>query len=114
MSDKSSETASASALKPLSLEEVWRYEDEYWDSNDGDEYVRACKEREKENGVYLEEFEADLTGAGLKDKTIKNHLVNVDFYLNSYLLRDVPHEMRVGCYRLDDFFGYFFIRKCAW
>ena len=53
--------------------------------------------------------------AGLKEKTIKNHLFNVDFYINEYLLRVEPLEMKDGCgYEIDIFLGDFFIRKCLW
>ena len=82
---------------------------------DYEEYERLCDARREENGKYLNIFEADLKEAGLKPKTIKNHLFNVDFYINEFLLRMEPLEMQEGCgYEIDGFLGDFFIRKCMW
>lgn len=68
------------------------------------------------NEIYLEEFEEDLLNAGLKRNTINRHFRNVDFYINTYLLRLEPLEMTSGIetYYIDDFLGNFFIRKCMW
>ena len=77
-------------------------------------YERACEERRSENEGYLDEFEEWLEAAGLSDKTIQRHLRNVDFFINTYLLRDDACDMEEGCLRMDDFLGYFFIRKCMW
>ncbi|MBQ9058879.1 MAG: hypothetical protein IJ125_06820 [Atopobiaceae bacterium] len=84
------------------------------DEFDYEAYERAVKEREKENAVYLAEFEEELEAAGLADKTIGRHLSNVDFFINTYLQREEALGIEEGCYRLDDFLGYFFIRKCMW
>lgn len=40
------------------------------------------------NVFHLQLFEADLQG--LAQKTIKAHLKNIDFFLNTYLLFDEP------------------------
>lgn len=70
--------------------------------------------REK-NNQYLEIFEEDLKTANLKQKTINNHLANVDFYINTYLLNYEPLEMAAGCGNEIQFFlGDFFIRKAIW
>lgn len=70
--------------------------------------------REK-NNQYLEIFEEDLKTANLKQKTINNHLANVDFYINTYLLNYEPLEMAAGCGNEIQFFlGDFFIRKAMW
>lgn len=70
--------------------------------------------REK-NHQYLEIFEEDLKTANLKQKTINNHLANVDFYINTYLLNYEPLEMAAGCGNEIQFFlGDFFIRKAMW
>lgn len=80
-----------------------------------EEYHQLCKIQQEKNNEYLEIFEKDLIQAGLANKTIRTHLTNVDFYLNTYLLREEPLEMKEGCgYEIDDFLGYFFIRKCMW
>jgi len=58
----------------------------------------------------------DLSNEGLKEKTINRHYQNVDFYINTYLLWEEPLEMKSGTdfFKIDDFLGYFFIRKCMW
>lgn len=70
---------------------------------------------QEKNHQYLEIFEEDLKTANLKQKTINNHLANVDFYINTYLLNYEPLEMAAGCGNEIQFFlGDFFIRKAIW
>ena len=80
------------------------------------EYEQKCEEIRERNDEYLDEFSKDLLNAGLKEKTIKRHYYNVDFYINNFLLREEPQEMICGTYphMIADFLGYFFIRKCMW
>lgn len=70
------------------------------------------------NNKYLDEFEQYLKETGLSKKTIENHLLNLDVYLNSYLARTendiLDWSMEEGCYALDGFLGYYFIKKCMW
>ncbi len=47
-------------------------------------------------------------------KTINRHLTNVDFYINTYLLREDAYDFTHGIWDIDDYLGYFFIRKCMW
>lgn len=65
----------------------------------------------KQNTSYLHLFESDI--AGLTPKTIKRHLQNVDFFLNTYLLFDEanPLSMQDGVNAIDDFLGYFLEEK---
>lgn len=79
-------------------------------------YEEACKKVREENQGYLDEFESWLAAKGLKDKTIKEHLSNVGFYINEYLLREDAHPMADGTdgSMLEGFFGDFFVRKCMW
>ncbi|PKM49201.1 MAG: recombinase [Firmicutes bacterium HGW-Firmicutes-7] len=79
-----------------------------------EEYEQQCKSERESNEEYLKEFESDMNEDGLSANTISRHLSNIDFYINEYLLREEPLGMREGCYRVDDFLGYFFIRKCMW
>lgn len=81
---------------------------------DYENYEEACKKIQQENETYLEMFEADLIAAGLSEKTISRHLQNVDFYINTFLLREEPLNMTDGTLYLDSFLGDFFIRKCMW
>ena len=65
----------------------------------------------QQNSSYLQLFEADLQG--LAPKTIKHHLQNMDFFLNTYLLFDEAHplSMQDGVNSIDDFIGYFLEEK---
>lgn len=81
---------------------------------DYEKYEQECNKIREENEEHLVEFEKYLVDAGLKDATIKRHISNVDFYINTYLLREDAYRIRRGCYTTDDFLGYFFIRKCMW
>jgi hypothetical protein len=80
------------------------------------EYEQKCSEIRKRNASYLDEFWEDLSNAGLKEKTMNKHYQNVDFYINTYLLREEPLEMKCGTdsFKIDGFLGNFFIRKCMW
>lgn len=71
------------------------------------EYEKKCAIIREENTEYLQLFEAALRG--LAPKTIKRHLQNIDFFLNTYLLFDEsnPLTMEEGVTAIDDFLGYF-------
>lgn len=81
-----------------------------------EEYEEKCKEIQEKNKTYLEEFQEDLLEANLANKTIRKHLNNVNFYINTYLLREDALEMINGSdpYYIDNFLGNIFIRKCMW
>lgn len=66
------------------------------------------------NSKYIKEFEKWLKAKGLASKTIKNHIDNVDLYINDYLNRYEIGKMEDGCCRIDGFLGDWFIRKCMW
>ena len=76
-----------------------------------EEYEIECKKQEQRNEKFLKIFENDLMIAGLSKTTIGRHSRNVQFYINTYLLREVPLSMECGCNNIDMFLGYFFIRK---
>ena len=88
------------------------YGDEDWD----DEELAEFDKSRKANRSYMDLFEGELKMAGLSEKTAGRHVENADFYLNDYL----PHcdgatmEEGAGSGFLEDFFGYFYIRKCMW
>lgn len=81
---------------------------------DIDKYEEECNRIEKENEKYLELFKSSLVDAGLTEKTIKQHIFNVEFYINTFLLYGDPLQMEEGCFRLDPFLGDYFIRKAMW
>lgn len=78
------------------------------------EYERRCEACRQKNARYLAAFEEDLEQAGLSEKTVYRHLDNANFYMNTYLLREDALPMEEGCWKADDFFGYFFVCKCLW
>ncbi len=78
------------------------------------EFEKQCNEIQKENNNLLTLFENDLIKNDLKPKTIYKHLSNVSFYINTYLLTVDPLTIRDGIYKLNDYFEYFYIRKCMW
>lgn len=80
-------------------------------------YEKWEKESErirKENEALLEEFKFWLSKSGLGDKTINNHIGNVDFYINNYLLYSDIIEAKDGALEIGGFLGDWFIRKATW
>ena len=77
-----------------------------WDKEIADS-EQKCAVICKYNASYLQLFEADLRD--LAPKTIKRHLQNIDFFLNTYLLFDETHPLTMedGVTAIDDFLGYF-------
>jgi len=51
----------------------------------------------EENKKYLDIFEKDLEKQGYKEHTIEEHISNVDFYINDYLIKHLPKPMQDGC-----------------
>ena len=96
----------------------WDNEDDYDDDDDYDMEPDESIEARKENKKYLDMFLKELQAAGLSDKTIRNHMDNVDFYLTDYLpfTDGDSTDMKSGAetFNLRDFFGYFYIHKCMW
>ena len=67
-----------------------------------------------ENSVLLDGFDKWLIQSGLKVKTIRKHVQNVDFYINDYLLYDDCLRAKDGVSSLNGFFNWFFPRKAMW
>lgn len=84
------------------------------DANLANDYDSACETMRNRNEDYLVLFRQQLVKDGLKETTIEHHISNVDFFINTYLLLSDASEMERGCFLVDDFLGYFFIRKCMW
>ena len=82
-----------------------------------DSLLSAFKDggRSKEDkDASLAVFATYLRGRGLKEKTIENHLFNVEFYLDTYLARMGNASVREGIDLLEGFLGNFFIHDCMW
>ncbi len=77
-------------------------------------YEMECEKLKAENKLLLEEFEIYLRVFGYGEKTIKNHLDNIDFYINDYLNYYDPTPASEGHSGVHDFLGNWFIRKAMW
>ncbi len=82
--------------------------------DDFEKYEQECQRIRKANKRLLKEFEAWLKSSGLKGKTINNHVMNIDFYVNEFLLSEDATEARDGAGLVDLFLGYWFIKKAMW
>lgn len=83
----------------------------------GDSYEKweqACGRYRAENEKLLGEFALWLRDQGLGDKTIDNHVFNVGFYINEFLLYFEPIPVREGISHVNEFFNDWFIRKAMW
>jgi len=77
-------------------------------------YEKEVEKIIKENEVYLEKFAKWLEEKGLSPKTIRNHVGNVDFYINDFLCYYEPQNYIAGCHNIHGFLGDWFIRKALW
>ena len=83
---------------------------------DYDKYEIEAEKVRETNKIHLAEFADWLKNKGLVKKTIDNHVSNVEFYINHFLLYEDADDVTKGCCydRLDEFLGDWFIRKTAW
>jgi len=79
-----------------------------------DNYEEDCKEIQKENETLLKEFRQWLHASKLSKKVIDNHVANIDFYINDYLLYEDATEAQDGVNAVNMFLGYWFIKKAMW
>lgn len=82
--------------------------------DDYEKYEEDCKEIRKANQRLLNAFEVWLKSSGLSKKTIDNHVSNIDFYINEYLLYEDATEAKDGVHSVGLFLGYWFIKKAMW
>lgn len=78
-----------------------------------DNYEELRSENEKRNKKFISEFEIWLNEKGLVSKTIRNHLSNIDLFLNDYLNYYEIEKMEDGCTSINMFMDWF-MRKCMW
>lgn len=82
--------------------------------DDYEKYENDCKDIRKANTQLLSEFELSLKSSGTSEKTIKNHVSNIEFYINEYLLYENAIEAKDGADAVGMFLGYWFIKKAMW
>jgi len=82
--------------------------------DDYEKYETACKCVRENNAIFLNGFQRCLESRRLSGKTIDRHVSNIDFYINDFLLYEEPLEAVEGVSKVDDFLGYWFIRKAMW
>ncbi|GJM60900.1 hypothetical protein [Persicobacter diffluens] len=82
-----------------------------------DEYEQweaEVKKLQEENEGVLKGFQDYLERSGLSEKTIRVHVGNIEFFGNDYLTREDPTSLADGWSMIDEFLGYYFVRKCMW
>ena len=77
-------------------------------------YEIECKKIRNENRKLLNNFKKYLSSKKLSNKTVDKHVSNIDFYINEFLLYEEPSKAQEGVDKLDEFLGYWFIRKAMW
>ena len=78
------------------------------------EWEVALEKSEKRNNNLLIEFKEYLTKKGLSQKTIDNHILNIEFFANGFLLRYDIIPIEEGFSEIGSFLGDYFIRKSSW
>ncbi len=79
-----------------------------------DSFEESCEINKVQNDKLIREFESWLKSSGLKEKTIKNHCSNIDFFINDYLLYSQELEPQDGINDVSMFLGFWFIKKAMW
>lgn len=82
--------------------------------DDYEKYEEDCERIRKINKKILKDFNVWLKNKNLKEKTIRIHLDNVDFYINEFLLYEEAEVAKEGALYIGMFLGYWFIRKAMW
>lgn len=79
-----------------------------------EEFEEKRKTIRQYNLKLLEDFDAWLNVKRLTNQTIREHMNNIDLFINHYLLYEDAYEAKDGVLEVDDFLGYWFIRKAMW
>lgn len=88
-----------------------------------DSYEKIVKSIHKRNDNLIYNFEGWLKRSGLGEKTVKNHVDNISFFLNDFVTyQDISEDENYttlchaedGIKLVGEFLGYWFIRKAMW
>jgi site-specific recombinase XerD len=77
-------------------------------------YEKECERIRKNNAVLLDRFSHWLKEKKLSKSTIDTHRMNIDFFINEYLLYEDALEPDDGVDEIGSFLGGWFIRKAMW
>jgi hypothetical protein len=84
-------------------------------NSDYEQYEADCETLRSSNKEVLAQFKVWLQAKNLSAATIKNHLSNVDFFINEYLLYESPVTApEDGLNDISMYLGYWFIKKAVW
>ncbi|MEA3424179.1 MAG: phage integrase N-terminal SAM-like domain-containing protein [Bacillota bacterium] len=78
------------------------------------DYEKQIEENSKKNEVLLNDFENSMMNEKLTNKTIMNHVFNVDLFINDFLNYYEATAAEEGIEHIDDFLSDWFIRKTMW
>jgi len=78
------------------------------------QYEEDCKKIRLVNQDLLTGFETWLLGLGLARKTSAGHRLNVDCFINEFLLNEDAIAATEGVYHIDLYLGGWFIEKAMW
>ncbi len=78
------------------------------------DWETQVEKTKKNNNKLLIVFEEWLKGKSLKPNTIKNHVFNVEFFANDFLLGYEIIPVEEGSFEIGSFLGDYFIRKTSW
>jgi len=83
-------------------------------SDDYKKWEADCEKVRAENKKLLEAFGKWLDTKQLKEKTIQDHIFNVDLFVNDYLLYYDITKAVDGASSVSSFFNEWFYRKAMW
>lgn len=81
---------------------------------DFEKFEKECEVIQAENEELLEKYRVFMEEKGLSKKTINNHMSDVRFYINTFLLRESVICAKDGWNKIEEYLGDFFIYKCMW
>ena len=73
--------------------------------------VKAEKAQREKNACLIDQFEVWLIGKNLSERTINRHILNIDLFINFFLLAEDPISPEGGVYHLTRYFERWFPRK---
>ncbi|MBI4768931.1 MAG: recombinase [Chloroflexi bacterium] len=79
-----------------------------------EKYEIECRRIRASNKELLDDFTKWLQDSNLAAGTIDNHIGNIEFYINEFLLYEDAINPEDGIHEISMFLGYWFIKKAMW